>query len=602
MSGRVAALDAVQRGRPPDRLRRRGLRRRLEVGQRRHHLQARLRQAAGAVDRRRRRSTPRTRKTVWVGTGESLDAQQRLDRRRHLQVDRRRRQLDQRGPARDRAHRQDPRRPDAHPNTVYACAPGKLWSDSDERGVYKTTDGGKTWTKILKGAQPLHRLLDDVDGPPEPEDALRRHVGLPPQGLDVPLRRRRSRRAERQRPVQVAPTAAPPGPTLDDERRKGLPAEALGPRRGDRRAVEAERRLRLHRGGSAQERALPLRRRRHDLGRRRTAARTWSGGPFYFANLIVDPKNENSVYKPDGLAHRQRRRRQELQRHRRRRARRLPRRLDRPANTDHLIAGDDGGLWYSYDGGNKWWKAENLPVSQFYHVSVDMDRPYHVYGGLQDNSSWVGDSRVSRAASPTAAGRTCTAATASGCSPTPADPTTSTPRRRAARSAASTARRTRRATSSRCRATRRGSCASTGTRRSTSARRRRARLHRRAVPLPLARPRPDAGSASRPTSRPTIREKQKQEQSGGVTVDNSAAEMHTTIYAIAESPQGPERHLGRHRRRQPAGHARRRQDLDERRRQHRGTAEERLGVVGRGRPLRRRHRVRHVRPATPSAT
>ena len=64
-----------------------------------------------------------------------------------------------------------------------------------------------------------------------------------------------------------------------------------------------------------------------------------------------------------------------------------------PKNTDHLITGDDGGLWYSYDGGNRWWKAENLPVSQFYHVSVDMDRPYHVYGGLQDNSSWVGDSQ-----------------------------------------------------------------------------------------------------------------------------------------------------------------------------------------------------------------
>ena len=55
--------------------------------------------------------------------------------------------------------------------------------------------------------------------------------------------------------------------------------------------------------------------------------------------------------------------------------------------------GDDGGVWYSYDGGNRWWKAENLPISQFYHVSVDMDTPYHVYGGLQDNSSWVGDSQ-----------------------------------------------------------------------------------------------------------------------------------------------------------------------------------------------------------------
>ena len=62
-------------------------------------------------------------------------------------------------------------------------------------------------------------------------------------------------------------------------------------------------------------------------------------------------------------------------------------------------------------------------------------------------------------------------------------------------------------------------------------------------------------------------EKQKQEESGGITVDNSAAEMHTTIYSISESPKDAQVHLGRHRRRQRAAHARRRQDLDERDRQ-----------------------------------
>src|SRR5581483_890582 len=114
--------------------------------------------------------------------------------------------------------------------------------------------------------------------------------------------------------------------------------------------------------------------------------------PFYFANLIVDPNDEDKVYKPGGD---------------------LIASTDGgksfssvgggahgdfhdlwidPQDSDHMIVGDDGGIWYSYDAANKWWKAENLPVSQFYHVSVDMARPYHVYGGLQDNSSWVGDS------------------------------------------------------------------------------------------------------------------------------------------------------------------------------------------------------------------
>ena len=84
-------------------------------------------------------------------------------------------------------------------NTVYACVPGKLWSDSDERGVYKTTDGGKTWTKILKGANLSTGCSMMTMSSRDPEDAVRRHVGFPAQGLDVPLRRRGSDRAQRQR-------------------------------------------------------------------------------------------------------------------------------------------------------------------------------------------------------------------------------------------------------------------------------------------------------------------------------------------------------------------------------------------------------------------
>ncbi len=63
-----------------------------------------------------------------------------------------------------------------------------------------------------------------------------------------------------------------------------------------------------------------------------------------------------------------------------------------PGDPNIVIAGDDGGLWTSGDGGTRWEHVMNLPISQFYHVSVDGDIPYRVYGGLQDNSSWVGDS------------------------------------------------------------------------------------------------------------------------------------------------------------------------------------------------------------------
>ena len=114
--------------------------------------------------------------------------------------------------------------------------------------------------------------------------------------------------------------------------------------------------------------------------------------PFYFANLIVDPKDENKIFKPGGG---------------------LIVSSDGgdsfsyagggalgdfhdvwidPDNTNEAITVDDGGVWYSHDSGNKWLKSNNLPIGQFYHVSVDAGDPYHVYGGLQDNSVWVGDS------------------------------------------------------------------------------------------------------------------------------------------------------------------------------------------------------------------
>ncbi|HKU26207.1 MAG TPA: hypothetical protein VJQ54_12110, partial [Candidatus Sulfotelmatobacter sp.] len=114
--------------------------------------------------------------------------------------------------------------------------------------------------------------------------------------------------------------------------------------------------------------------------------------PFYFGNLIIDPKDENKIFKPDLVL---------LLSTDGGRSFNVVSGEDHgdfhdvwinPKNPNIVIAGDDGGLWRSEDGGNRWKHQMNLPVSQFYHVSTDNDDPYHVYGGLQDNSSWVGDS------------------------------------------------------------------------------------------------------------------------------------------------------------------------------------------------------------------
>ncbi len=210
------------------------------------------------------------------------------------------------------AHREDPRRP-PKTDTVYACVPGKLWSDSDDRGVYRTTDGGKTWTMVLKGGNLSTGCSMISHGPAEPEHALRRHVGLPPQGLDVPLRRRRRRRPERQRPARSRPTAARPGRSSTRRARR---ASRPSPGAASRSSVAPRSPNVVY---AFIEAAIP----KNGLYRSDDGGATWEARdrsqnmvwrPFYFASLIVDPKDENSSSSPDRDAHRQRRRRQELQR------------------------------------------------------------------------------------------------------------------------------------------------------------------------------------------------------------------------------------------------------------------------------------------------
>ncbi len=275
--------------------------------------------------------------------------------------------------------------------TAFVCATGKLWSDSDERGVYKTTDGGKTWTQILKGANLSTGCSMMSMDEQNPKTIYAGMWDFQRKGWTF-----RSGGENETAPSSSGLFKSTDGGAtwteLDEKSAKGLPSKPWGrvavtvaPSKPNVvyafiEAVTPKNGLYRSDDGGQNWQALD-----------RSQNMIWR--PFYFANLIVDPKDENKIYKPDGplifsndggksfsnISGGTHGDHHDVW-------------ID-PNNTDHLITGDDGGLWYSYDGGNKWWKSENLPVSQFYHVSVDMETPYRVYGGLQDNSSWVGDSQ-----------------------------------------------------------------------------------------------------------------------------------------------------------------------------------------------------------------
>ena len=421
-------------------------------------------------------------------------------------------------------------------NTVYACVPGNLWSDSDERGVYKTTDGGQTWTKSLKGASLSTGCSMISMDPANPRTLyagmwdFRRRGWTFRSGGEGPL-------APSSSGLFKSTDGGATWTELNTASAAGLPPKPWG------RVAVSVAPSKPEIVYAFIEAAPPL----NALYRSGNGGKTWQlldrsqnmiWRPFYFAHLIVDPRDPDRVYKPDGglivstdggksfsnisgNAHGD-----------------FHDVWIDPHNSDHLITGDDGGLWYSYDAGNKWWKGENLPVSQFYHVSVDMDRPYNVYGGLQDNSSWVGPSSYPGGITN---GRWENMYGGDGfwMFADPSDPTYVY----AEYQGGGIGRINRRTLESR------------NVQPLPRYQEKKLRFNWN-TPIHISPTQPgtiyigaqvlfrsrDFGqtweriSPDLSTNDPA---KQQQEQSGGITVDNSAAEMHTTIYAIAESPKNP---------------------------------------------------------------
>jgi len=263
---------------------------------------------------------------------------------------------------------------------IYVAVPGPLWSDGSSRGLYKSTDAGKTWNKIL--------YINETTGCAD--------IAVDPSNPEIIYAttwqfRRQPYSFNSGGPGSAIFKSNDGGKTWK-ELTKGLPAKPFG-------------RVALTLAPSAPQNLLAIVESNNtglyissDGGenwKQQSATFNVVSRPFYFSTLVIDPKDPKRVYRPalsfsyssdggysfvdasgeGGWVH-----------------------SDHhalwinPNNTNQMYLGTDGGVYISLDRGATWTFNQNLPVGQFYHVAADNKDPYNVYGGLQDNGSWFAPS------------------------------------------------------------------------------------------------------------------------------------------------------------------------------------------------------------------
>ncbi|HZN05220.1 MAG TPA: hypothetical protein VFB65_00475 [Pyrinomonadaceae bacterium] len=265
-------------------------------------------------------------------------------------------------------------------NIVYVAAQGPLWGPGGDRGLFKTTDGGKTWKNILNISE--NTGVTDVEIDPNDPNTIycaayqrRRHMWTLINGG----------------PESAIYKSTDAG-AIWNKLRAGLPTVELG-RIGlaispvDSNVIYATVEAADRRGGIF---------RSGDRGGSWERRNEYDATAMYYAHVVADPKDVDRIYimnvflmvSDDGG--RTIRRLGERNKH-----------VDNhdiwinPANTSHYLVGCDGGIYESFDRGATWDFKQNLPVAQFYDVTSDNAKPfYHVYGGTQDNFSFGGPSRT----------------------------------------------------------------------------------------------------------------------------------------------------------------------------------------------------------------
>jgi photosystem II stability/assembly factor-like uncharacterized protein len=266
-------------------------------------------------------------------------------------------------------------------NTVYVAAQGPLWAAGGDRGLYKTTDGGKTWKPVLTISE--NTGVSDIVFDPRNPDVIyasayqrRRHIwtlidGGPEGGIHKSMDggatwKKLAAGLPKEDVGRIGLAIAPTNPDT-----VYAIVEAAGKSGGFFRSTDA--------GGSWEKRSD-----------------TNSSSPQYYQEIYVDPDNADRVYSMDTLiavtdnGGTSFRPLGERHKHVDNHALWID-----PANHDHMLVGCDGGLYETWDRAANWDFKSNLPIAQFYRVSLDNALPfYNVFGGTQDNYSLGGPSRT----------------------------------------------------------------------------------------------------------------------------------------------------------------------------------------------------------------
>ncbi|RMZ51889.1 hypothetical protein EB822_00120 [Flavobacteriaceae bacterium PRS1] len=267
-------------------------------------------------------------------------------------------------------------------NEVYVAVLGALWSDSEERGVYKSNDAGKTWNKVL--------YVDQTTGCAD--------LAMDPNNPNVLYASmwefRRTGWSFNSGGDKSALYKSTDGGKNWNKIHNGFPEGKLGrlaiavaPSDSNilYTIIEAEKDSKkgLYRSDDAGANWKQL---NNDFG--------ITVRPFYFSRIVVDPRNPDVVVKA-GLSG-------SISRDGGKTFKGLGNMhgdihdiVFDVNDSDRMYVGTDGGVYRSWNGGTTMEIVEGLPLSQFYHISVDNEEPYNIYGGLQDNGSWYGPSTSS---------------------------------------------------------------------------------------------------------------------------------------------------------------------------------------------------------------